>query len=239
MTQTSTITIADLHQRVDAIFRKAGLNAQQAGALARVIVAGERDACKSHGDLSYRRGPAHREGRQGQAGCSAGTRPEPRFGHCQSRRQGGICQPRLRTRSSRTGRTRACPRSRGAGHQRLHAISPRLWPEVEAVTGRRPRRARHVPELCDRCAHRRQQAPARHQPLRLRLAAPDMPPLRLRLRHLVAARGEIELHRRAGKPLPEGWAIDADGSSRQPIRKRRWPAPCCPSAATRARRSAR
>lgn len=27
----------------------------------------------------------------------------------------------------------------------------------------------------------------------------------------VTARGEIELHRRAGKPLPEGWAIDADG----------------------------
>ena len=27
----------------------------------------------------------------------------------------------------------------------------------------------------------------------------------------VAARGEIELHRRAGKPLPEGWAMDAAG----------------------------
>ncbi|KDP88411.1 oxidoreductase [Cupriavidus sp. SK-3] len=27
------------------------------------------------------------------------------------------------------------------------------------------------------------------------------------------ARGEIELHRRAGKPIPEGWGIDADGKS--------------------------
>lgn len=27
----------------------------------------------------------------------------------------------------------------------------------------------------------------------------------------VAARGEIELHRRAGTPLPDGWAIDTDG----------------------------
>lgn len=26
-----------------------------------------------------------------------------------------------------------------------------------------------------------------------------------------AARGEIELHRRAGKPIPEGWAVDKDG----------------------------
>ncbi len=27
-----------------------------------------------------------------------------------------------------------------------------------------------------------------------------------------AARGEIELHRRAGKPIPEGWAVDRDGN---------------------------
>jgi delta1-piperideine-2-carboxylate reductase len=27
----------------------------------------------------------------------------------------------------------------------------------------------------------------------------------------MAARGEIELHRRAGTPLPEGWAVDAEG----------------------------
>jgi len=43
------ITIAELHERVEAILSKAGLNALQAGAVARVIVAGERDACKSHG----------------------------------------------------------------------------------------------------------------------------------------------------------------------------------------------
>ena len=49
MTQTTTLTIAALHERVEAIFLKAGLNGVQAGALARVIVAGERDACKSHG----------------------------------------------------------------------------------------------------------------------------------------------------------------------------------------------
>jgi delta1-piperideine-2-carboxylate reductase len=28
----------------------------------------------------------------------------------------------------------------------------------------------------------------------------------------VAARGELELYRRAGKQLPEGWAVDADGN---------------------------
>ncbi|WP_292659427.1 Ldh family oxidoreductase, partial [Mesorhizobium sp.] len=48
MTNT-TITIDALHERVDAIFRKAGLNPIQASAITRVIVAAERDACKSHG----------------------------------------------------------------------------------------------------------------------------------------------------------------------------------------------
>ena len=49
MSDNTTLTVPALQERVDAIFRKAGLNEIQAGALARVIVAGERDACKSHG----------------------------------------------------------------------------------------------------------------------------------------------------------------------------------------------
>src|SRR5690606_27300016 len=47
--ETTILTIATLQERVEAIFRKAGLNIVQAGAVARVIVAGERDHCKSHG----------------------------------------------------------------------------------------------------------------------------------------------------------------------------------------------
>jgi LDH2 family malate/lactate/ureidoglycolate dehydrogenase len=49
MSETTTLTTTALQERVEAIFRKGGLNVVQAGALARVIVAGERDACKSHG----------------------------------------------------------------------------------------------------------------------------------------------------------------------------------------------
>ncbi|HBT69048.1 MAG TPA: oxidoreductase, partial [Agrobacterium sp.] len=49
MSDTTTLTIGELSARIEAIFRKAGLNAVQSGAIARVITAGERDACKSHG----------------------------------------------------------------------------------------------------------------------------------------------------------------------------------------------
>ena len=48
MSQT-TLTIAALNQIVTEIFLNAGLSAQQAEAVAAVIVAGERDGCKSHG----------------------------------------------------------------------------------------------------------------------------------------------------------------------------------------------
>ena len=49
MSKDTILTVEALTGLVDEIFRKARLNAVQAGALARVIVAGERDACKSHG----------------------------------------------------------------------------------------------------------------------------------------------------------------------------------------------
>jgi LDH2 family malate/lactate/ureidoglycolate dehydrogenase len=45
----SKISISELGELVETIFLKSGLNDIQAAALTRVIVAGERDACKSHG----------------------------------------------------------------------------------------------------------------------------------------------------------------------------------------------
>lgn len=41
---------------------------------------------------------------------------------------------------------------------------------------------------------------------------PDNHPFVFDFATSASARGEIELHRRAGKALPEGWAIDADGN---------------------------
>jgi LDH2 family malate/lactate/ureidoglycolate dehydrogenase len=47
--EASWLSIAELADRVETIFRKAGLSGRQAAAVARVIAAGERDGCKSHG----------------------------------------------------------------------------------------------------------------------------------------------------------------------------------------------
>lgn len=44
-----TLPIDVLHSRIVAILSRAGMNLVQAEALGRVIAAGERDGCKSHG----------------------------------------------------------------------------------------------------------------------------------------------------------------------------------------------
>jgi LDH2 family malate/lactate/ureidoglycolate dehydrogenase len=41
---------------------------------------------------------------------------------------------------------------------------------------------------------------------------PDGPPFVFDFATSAIARGEIELHRRAGKPIPAGWAIDSEGN---------------------------
>src|SRR5262249_55291781 len=49
MTNGETLPLEELTARVEAIFLKAGLSADQAAAVAREIAAGERDGAKAHG----------------------------------------------------------------------------------------------------------------------------------------------------------------------------------------------
>jgi LDH2 family malate/lactate/ureidoglycolate dehydrogenase len=68
-----------------------------------------------------------------------------------------------------------------------------------------------VPELRDRSAGRRQQALLGTNPFAFGWPREGQLPYVFDFATSVAARGEIELHRRAGTTLPEGWAIDAEG----------------------------
>ena len=86
-----------------------------------------------------------------------------------------------------------------------------LWPEVEAV-------ARHglVGIACT--ANHAWVAPAGGRtplfgtnPLAFGWPRPGRDPFVFDFATSAASRGDIELHRRAGRPLPESWGIDADG----------------------------
>jgi LDH2 family malate/lactate/ureidoglycolate dehydrogenase len=207
---THRISIADLHARVQAIFQRAGMNDVQAAALARVITAGERDACKSHG--IYRIEGALRTLKAGKVKGAAIPRLEPGEGSAIVRvdAQGGFANPAFEL-----GLPALAERAQSLGLAALvindctHFSA--LWPEVEAVTG-------HGLAALVMCPSYATVAPTGGirpllgtNPFAFGWPRRDRDPYVFDFATSVAARGEIELHRRAGKPLPEGWALDAQG----------------------------
>ncbi|EJC83850.1 malate/lactate dehydrogenase [Rhizobium leguminosarum bv. trifolii WSM2297] len=210
MTKT-TLTIADLHGRVEAIFRKAGLNAVQAGALARVIVAGERDACKSHG--IYRIEGALRTVKSGKVKPdvvpeldlnegSAIVKVNAKGGFANAAFELGV--PALAERTRRLGI--AALVINDCSHFSA------LWPEVEAVTREGLAGLVMCPSYATVAPAGGNKPLLGTNPFAFGWPRKDMSPYVFDFATSVAARGEIELHRRAGKQLPEGWAIDADGN---------------------------
>jgi LDH2 family malate/lactate/ureidoglycolate dehydrogenase len=210
MAEMTTITIDDLHERVEAIFRNAGFNTVQAGAVARVIVAAERDACKSHG--IYRIEGVLRTAKAGKARIDAvpeilsGTKSavvkvDARGGF--SNAAGEIGLPFLAEKAREVGVAAL------AVNNAVHFSA--LWPEVEALT-------EHGLACLAMCPSYSTVAPAGGNkpllgtnPVAFGWPRDGQPPYVFDFATSVVARGEIELHRRAGKQLPEGWAIDAEG----------------------------
>jgi delta1-piperideine-2-carboxylate reductase len=211
MTQTCTLTIAALYERVEAIFLKAGLNAVQAGALARVIVAGERDACKSHG--IYRIEGALRTVRAGKVKPDAVPELLPTEGSAivKVNARGGFANaafevgvPVLAERAGKLGLAALVI------NDCTHFSA--LWPEVEAVTGEGLAGLVMCPSYATVAPTGGNKPLLGTNPFAFGWTRENQPPYVFDFATSVAARGEIELHRRAGKQLPEGWAIDANGN---------------------------
>lgn len=199
-----------LQGRVRAILARAGMNDVQADALSRVITAGERDACKSHG--IYRIEGVLRTLKAGKVRGDALPRILPAEGGAIVRvdARGGFSNPAFDL-----GLPELVARARELGLAAMvvndctHFTA--LWPEVEAVTA-------HGLAALVMCPSYASVAPAGGckpllgtNPLAFGWPRPGRAPYVFDFATSVAARGEIELHRRAGKPLPEGWALDAEG----------------------------
>lgn len=205
-----TFPIQTLLDRIESIFRRAGMSALQAGALARAITAGERDACTSHG--IYRIEGVLRTLRSGKVRGDAIPVLHTGVG-------GAI----IRVDAARGFSNPAFELGLPALVDRAHDLGlaalvvndcthfAALWPEVEAVT------AQGLAALV-MCPSYASVAPAGGSGPLLGTNSfafgwprPGRDPYVFDFATSVAARGEIELHRRAGKPLPEGWAIDSGG----------------------------
>lgn len=210
MTDTvfSTETLKD---RVRTIFLRAGISDGQAGPLADVIVAGERDACKSHG--IYRIEGILRTVKSGKVNPTAVPRLLPSDGGAVVRVDagGGFANAAFEAGlPALVETTRRLGMGAMAVNDCVHFSA--LWPEAEAITD-------HGLVAMVMCPSYASVAPAGGtgpllgtNPFAFGWPRPDAPPYVFDFATSVVARGEIELHRRAGKPLPEGWAIDAQGN---------------------------
>ncbi|WP_217578747.1 Ldh family oxidoreductase [Mesorhizobium sp. GbtcB19] len=210
MSETVALTVANLHERVEAIFRKAGLNSVQAGAITRVIVAAERDNCKSHG--IYRIEGALRTIKAAKVAPDAVPEllAQDAAAIVRVDAKGGFANPAFEL-----GLPALAERARSSGIAALainNAVHfSALWVEVEALAGEGLAGLAMCPSYATVAPTGGNSPLLGTNPFAFGWPRREQPPYVFDSATSVPARGEIELHRRAGKQLPEGWAIDSDG----------------------------
>ncbi|MDB6177314.1 Ldh family oxidoreductase [Paracoccus sp. Z330] len=209
MPQTS-FSIDTLHQKVARIFLNAGLSPQQAQPVARVITAGERDGCKSHG--VYRVDGCLRTLRAGKV--------QPLAQPALADDGGGVIRVDADGGFSPAAFELGAPvlveRAKTLGVAALVINNcthfSALWPEIEVLTDAGLAAMAMCPSYSSVAPSGGNAALLGTNPFAFGWPRPDNPPYVFDFATSVVARGEIELHRQAGKPLPEGWAVDVEGN---------------------------
>ncbi|PSJ39961.1 Ldh family oxidoreductase [Allosphingosinicella deserti] len=203
------MSLAELRALAIRVLRAAGLAGDHADAVAETIVAGERDGCASHG--AYRLLVAVNSIRKGIVSPDPTPRiEEPAPALIRVRGDFGFAQlafalgrPRLVTKARRYGIAAM------ALNDVVHFAA--LWPEVEAlaedglvVLALTPSHAWVAPAGGTRPVFGT-------NPIAFGWPRPGREPFVFDFATSAVARGEIELHRRAGKSVPESWGFDSQG----------------------------
>ncbi|MFG6565041.1 Ldh family oxidoreductase [Sulfitobacter sp. 1A13421] len=206
----TTLSHDDLTAMVIRIFQGAGLSPLNAAALARVIVAGEGDACKSHG--IYRIEGCLRTIKAGKVVPDA----VPRVHHDDSAVVRVNAGGGFSNAAFEAGAPVLAERCRTTGIAAMvindctHFAA--LWPEIEALTEMGLAAMAMCPSYASVAPSGGTDPLMGTNPFAFGWPREGGDPYVFDFATSVAARGEIELHRRAGTPLPEGWAIAPDGS---------------------------
>jgi delta1-piperideine-2-carboxylate reductase len=209
MAETVWMSLADLANLSRQILSRHGLDAAHVEAVTRTIVAGERDGCASHG--AYRLIVCVNTLRTGKVVADAEpevldiapalVRVDAKGGFAQLAFEQGL--PLLVEKARKNGIA-----ALGINHC-VHFAA--LWPEIEAITSQglvafacTPSHAWVAPAGGTRPLFGT-------NPIAFGWPRPDGPAFVFDFATSAVARGEIELHRRAGKEIPLGWGIDAEG----------------------------
>jgi delta1-piperideine-2-carboxylate reductase len=193
-----------------AILTKHGLAPDHVEAVTRTVLAGERDECASHGVYrllvcvnTIRTGKVVTDAVPDAARCRAPAllRVDAGGGFAQLAFETGL--PVLVEKAKASGIA-------AMGINRCVHFAA-LWPEIEAVTAHGLVALGFHPEPRLGGAGRWHAALFGTNPIAFGWPRPGPYPFVFDFATSAVARGEIELHRRAGKPIPEGWGIDAAG----------------------------
>lgn len=211
MSDSTVFSIPELHDKVERILLKAGLNGVQARTMAHIVVAGERDACKSHG--IFRIEAILRTLRSGKVRLDAVPTllPSESAAIVKVNANHGFAGAAFELGlPSLVEQARTLGIAAMAINDCAHISA--LWPEVEAVTAEGLACLAMCPSYATVAPTGGNKPLLGTNPFAFGWPRKDSPPYVFDFATSVAARGEIELHRRAGKPLPDGWAIDAEGN---------------------------
>jgi delta1-piperideine-2-carboxylate reductase len=211
VSDTINLSLTKVHELAVRALKRHGANDEHAQAIARIIVAGERDECFSHGvyRLIITCHSLKNGGVDGQAIPAISDRAtsvvalDAKFGFSQLAFEMGI--PLLVKKARKHGLAAMVI------NNCYHFAA--LWPDVEAI-------ALHgVAALAFNPSHAGV-APAGGykpvfgtNPIAFAWPRPDQNPYVFDFATSMVARGEIELHRRTGRDIPKGWGVDAQGQS--------------------------
>lgn len=211
MSQKEMVTPEALEARVSKIFRQAGALDEVADCLAHVVVAGERDHCAAHG--LYRIEGCLRTIKAGQVKLD--VKPELMSS------DGAIVKIAANMGFSNPAFYFGLPmlvekaREFGLAAMVIQDCThfSALWHEVEAVAGHGLAGLAMCPSYATVAPFGGKAPLLGTNPLAFGWPRPDKDPYVFDFATSMAARGEIELYKRAGKQLPEGWGIDREGNA--------------------------
>lgn len=209
MSAAKRLSLEEIHNLAVSILVIKGFSDEQAGAIADTVTAAERDGCQSHGLFRipfYVKAllNEHADPRVSPTVCvtqSSVVHVDAHGGFCPLSLQVG--EPLL------VAKTRQHGIAALAIHDTYNIAA--LWPEVERL-------AQQGLVAFAFTAANAFVAPAGGtkplfgtNPMAFGFPRQSQPPLVFDQASSASARGEIQLHQRAGKSIPEGWAIDKNG----------------------------
>ncbi|MEE3044196.1 MAG: Ldh family oxidoreductase [Pseudomonadota bacterium] len=209
MTDTVTLSIDQAEKLGLAVLEDNGFSSAHAGAIVRSVMSAQIDECHSHG--LYRLIGCVQTARNG--GLDTKVLPEvidqaPAITRVNAHKGCSLL-------SFETGlpylveKARHCGISVLAINNSFHFSA--LWPEVEQISAHGLVGMAMTPTHAFVAPAGGTKPLLGTNPIAFSWPRPGKTPYTFDFATSVIARGEIELHRRAGKDIPEGWAIDADG----------------------------